>query len=122
MFDVRARDYPGPASAPPPPARDGRDAGGDFLDRLAQAEVRDSIRVPSGAEQRLRDAFARADANGSGCLSVARLRGLLIQSGGSANEAKRLVDAYDTGGRGGLDLESFLHAWQTEGLGPPSGA
>ncbi len=70
-------------------------------------------------ERRLREAFARADADASGCLSVAQLRSLLLQSGESANAAKRLVDDYDKSGKGGLDLESFLRAWQAEGLSAP---
>ena len=109
IFDLPARDEP-PAQA----------SGGDaFLQRLAQAEVRDSHRALTVIERRLHEAFARADVDSMGRLPVAKVRGLLVQSGESANAAKRLVDQYDKSGKGGLDLESFVRAWQAEGLGAP---
>ena len=117
VFDLPARDEV-PAGARGGCGSDG--GGGDFLDRLAQAEVRDSHRALTVVERRLHEAFQNADAEGTGQLSVAQLRGVLVQSGESANGAKRLVEQYGkSGNEGGLDLESFVRAWQAEGFSTP---
>ena len=104
------------------PARDEGPGGGDFLDRLARAEVRDSHRTLTVVERRLHDVFTKADADATGRLSVNQLRSLLIKSGESANGAKLLVEQYDNSGKGGLDLGSFVRAWQAEGFGTPDAA
>ena len=80
------------------------------LDAYA-AEIHAQPAPASHAETQLRKAFPKLDKDASGGLCLAELREALVASGGAANEAKAMLEAFDTEGRGELQPDEFVQAW-----------
>ena len=71
----------------------------------------------SRSEARLRSAFVQYDLDHSGGLSVKELRYALIQSGESANAAKKMIEGFAADATE-LTSDEFVRAWTESGCGP----
>lgn len=85
--------------------------------RTFEVELKKLPAPASAVEMSLRRAFPTFDVDASGGLSLSELRGALVKSGESANEAKRMLDDFDMAKKGELSADEFVHAWQAAGCG-----
>jgi len=79
--------------------------------RRRERDTATKLHYAEGQVSELRDAFYALDSQGTGILSVDKLRKALdlLRLPMSAEDLQKLLDRLDTGFVGGLDFEKFLH-------------